>query len=71
MAYYRITITRFDENPNYEKERRQSERERQYSGRYREGVDVPTPYLERNTLATVITEAEVNAVRKALVAAMP
>jgi len=58
---YKIIVTRYEENKDYEAELKQWENNRGYNGTPR-----PEQMLEKRTLEVFLTEEEYNAVKKSV-----
>lgn len=67
MSYYRLTVIRVDDNPRYD-EKRAAE----YAERQKHGYVYGTPYTEQPSIETraldvVLTDAEYETIRRAVV----
>ena len=67
---YRIVITAFEPNPDYDKQEAEREAQSRYSNQYGDPKPWPAKDIEMHKLDTVLTEAEFNAIRKACLEAM-
>lgn len=65
VMLYTLTVTKFRENPSYAEQQTEYDRKRQYGNTF-DLPNAPLPLLQDRELTVTLTEAEYQAVKKAV-----